>query len=63
MEPKTPKASKTIWFNVLTIGAATLAFVAGQDIIVDYPALSAALGVAVGLVNVALRFVTKTPIK
>lgn len=63
MNDKKPSQSKTIWFNVLTVGAATLAFVAGQDIIVDYPALSASLGVLVGLVNVALRFVTKGSIK
>ena len=63
MDEKKPIQSKTVWVNVLTVGAATLAFVAGQDLIQDYPAVVAAIGVVLGLMNVALRFVTKSTIK
>ena len=45
--------SKIFWFNVLTAGAALL------DVIPLPPEYTA---VAVGVINVALRFVTSTPV-
>lgn len=45
--------SKTFWFNVLTAGAALL------DVIPLPPEYTA---VAVGVINIALRFVTTQPV-
>jgi hypothetical protein len=62
MTPKSPLQSKTIWVNILTIIAATTAFVAGNDVMAQYPQVVAALVAAQGLLNVVLRFVTYKPL-
>ena len=62
-EVKSPLKSKTVWVNMLVIGGGVLAYVAGHELMVDNTAAVAALGVAVGVINVVLRFVTKSPVK
>jgi len=56
-------ASKTFWVNMLVLGAGVVGYVAGHDIIAEYPAIMAAMVAVQGAVNVALRFVTWQPIK
>jgi len=63
MDKKSPLVSKTIWVNMLIIGAGVLSFIAGHELVVDNAAAVSMLTVAVGVVNVALRFMTKTPVK
>ena len=54
--------SKTFWVNALTVCVGIIGYVAGHDVIAEYPAVLAALVAVQGAVNVALRFVTWQPI-
>ena len=51
-------ASKTVWVNLLTTVVGLVGFLAGSDWIAQNPALVAALGSALGVLNVILRLVT-----
>jgi len=62
MNTKSPLQSKTIWVNVLTIIVGTVAYIAGNDVMAQYPQVVAALVAAQGLLNVVLRFVTYKPL-
>jgi energy-converting hydrogenase Eha subunit A len=55
--------SKMFWVNMLTLGVGVIGYVAGHDVIAEYPAVMAAMVAVQGAVNVALRFVTWQPIK
>lgn len=55
-------ASKTFWFNALTAASSVLAVLAGSPLIAEHPKLVAAVGIAVGIVNIGLRIVTDEPI-
>lgn len=61
METKAWFASKTLWVNVVAIAAA-LAGAFSIDIGLDPEGQLAAVGVIMGVVNVILRFVTKSAI-
>ena len=63
MEGKSIFRSKVFWVNALTLAAGTLGYWASQDIIQDKETLLGILVAVQGLVNIALRFVTKQPIK
>lgn len=63
MEPKSPLTSKTIWVNVITLLAVAVTAVADHTIITENPVLAGGAAVATALVNLALRFVTKSPLK
>lgn len=63
MTPKSPLKSKTVWVNLLTLLALSLTAVADHTIIVENPVLVGGIAVATSLVNLALRMVTKTPLK
>lgn len=54
--------SRTAWFNVLTALAGVATYVQGSELIAQYPEVVAGVGVAVGIVNVILRLITKEPI-
>lgn len=55
--------SKTMWANAATVAVGVCGYLAGNEIIMDYPHAVAGLIVAQGLLNIALRFVTKVPVK
>jgi len=59
---KSPLASKTIWFNLLTLAAGICAYVAGAEQMVDYPAVVPIFIAVQGAINLVLRFVTTKPI-
>ena len=60
---KSPLASKTIWWNCLTLAAGLCAYIAGSEVIVENWAAAIPILVAVqGAVNLALRFMTSKPI-
>jgi hypothetical protein len=60
---KSPLASKTIWFNVLTLVAGMAAWLAGSEVIVENWGIAIPVLAAVqGAVNIALRFMTTKPI-
>jgi len=60
---KSPVASKTVWFNVLTVLAGAVAYFAGSEVIAENWAVAVPILLAVqGAVNIALRFVTTKPI-
>jgi len=54
--------SKMVWVNALTLVVGVVGYLAGSDIIAQYPAILAALVAVQGAVNVALRFVTWQPL-
>ena len=63
MESKSPLKSKTMWANMLLVATGVSGYLAGNDIIMQYPRAVAAFIVLQGLLNIALRIVTKAPVK
>jgi hypothetical protein len=63
METKSILKSKTFWANALVVVAGVATFLAGHEVIANYPAVVSILTVVVGGLNVALRFVTTQAIK
>ena len=61
--PKSLFASKTFWVNALTTGVAVLTLIAGQEWIAEYPKVTAGIVATIGVLNVALRYVTTAPIE
>ena len=49
----------TSWFGFLTFLVSLGTFLQGQDFIVQYPAIVAGIGIAVGIITVILQMVTK----
>jgi hypothetical protein len=62
MDPKSPLASRTVWFNILTLVAGVAAYVAGSDVMAEYPAVVPVFAAVAGAVNIVLRFLTSKPI-
>jgi hypothetical protein len=62
-ETKSLFASKTFWVNLITTIIAVLALVGGQEWIADYPKATAAIGAALGLLNIVLRVITVDAVK
>ena len=54
--------SKTIIVNTLVVVAGTMTYLSGNEVIAQNPDIVAALVTAIGVINVALRFVTKIPV-
>lgn len=50
--------SRTVWVNGLTVAAGLLTFFQNHELIVSNPDVVAILGIALGVVNVGLRFLT-----
>jgi hypothetical protein len=59
---KNPLKSKTLWVNMLVLGAGVLGYMQGHAVIQEYPQVVAIFGAVVGALNIALRFVTSKPI-
>lgn len=55
--------SKTFWANMLFLTATAVTAMAGTSVITDNPRLVLVFGAVIGIVNLALRMVTKVPIK
>lgn len=62
-QAKSPLASKTVWFNLLTLVGVGITAVADHAIVAENPVLVGGLAVASAVVNLFLRFATKAPIK
>lgn len=60
---KSLTSSRIFWVNLITVAVATAGFLAGQDIIAQYPQVVAGLAVAQGALNIVLRLLTTQPIK
>lgn len=56
------EASKTIWVNVVVVLIAGLTAVAGTEVVQSYPQIASGILAFVGMLNIALRFITKQPI-
>lgn len=54
--------SKTVWVNMITVAVGICGYLAGNEVIIQYPHAVASLVVAQGLLNIALRFVTSMPV-
>lgn len=63
MVPKKALASKTVWANMAVIAVGVLGYLQGHDMIVENPTVVAAIGIAIGVGNVVLRFLTSKPIE
>ncbi len=50
--------SKTVWVNVVAVLVGTVGYMAGNNVIQDYPSVVATLVALQGGLNVLLRFVT-----
>jgi len=64
--PMTPKPlikSKTFWINLVTIIAGLVTTVGGSDMIQSNPEYAGVGAALIGFVNIALRLVTKEPVK
>lgn len=59
---KHPKQSKTLWLNSLIVITGVSSYLAGNEVIVNYPRAVATLLIIQGIANIALRFVTVTGI-
>lgn len=62
-ETKSIFESKTFWVNFLTTAAGVITYLAGEAWIKEIPGGEATLLVVLGLVNVALRFITVDTVK
>lgn len=60
---KSAVKSKTIWANVAVIAVGVLGYLQGHELIAENPDLVAIFGIAIGIGNVLLRFVTSEPVK
>lgn len=54
--------SKTIIVNGLTVVVGVLGYLQGHEVIAQYPGVVASIVAAIGILNVALRFVTTIPV-
>ena len=63
MEPKSVLTSRTVWLNLLILAAGVVGFVAGHEVIAEYPQVVAILAAVEGGLNIILRLVTTQPIK
>jgi hypothetical protein len=54
--------SKTVWANVLTSIASILLLLQGESWIAKNPETVAILGTIMGMLNIVLRFITKTEV-
>lgn len=63
MKPKKLLRSKTAWVSILTIAAGVVTYLSGAPIISENPAIVSGLVVALGLINLGLRFLTTAPIE
>ena len=61
MQAKSPLLSRTVWVNLLTVAAAVLAHLSGATEYVPADSLPYIVG-TLGIVNLALRFLTDKPI-
>lgn len=55
--------SKMVWVNLVTVMAGVVGYVAGHEVIQDNASVVAMMVVVQGGLNVALRFITGTPIE
>ena len=62
-ETKSIFESKTFWVNFLTTAAGVITYLAGEAWIKEIPGGEATLLVVLGVVNVALRFITVDAVK
>lgn len=62
MPAKSIFQSRTAWVNGITTAIAVVGAVQGQQWISDNPTVVAGLIAAIGVLNVALRFVTTVPV-
>ena len=62
MQPKPAQNSKTLWVNVAVVAVAGLTGMLGTDVIASNPQLVAYFTMAIGGVNVFLRFMTNSPV-
>ena len=63
MSPKPIVKSKTFWINMITIIAGLVTTVGGSDMIQNNPEYAGIAAAIIGVVNIAMRFMTKAPVR
>jgi hypothetical protein len=56
-------SSKTFWVNMLVLVAAAVTGMYDTSVVADNPMLVTVFGAVIGIVNIALRMVTKVPVR
>lgn len=62
MNPKNILASKTFWVNFLAFLVAVLGLLQGQTWIADHPQIVSIVAMAIGALNIVLRWLTDRPV-
>ncbi len=62
MYPKLLLASKTFWVNAITFIVAVLGLLQGQEWIADHPQAVSIVAMAIGGLNIVLRWLTDRPV-
>jgi hypothetical protein len=52
-----------MWLNLIVLAAGITGYVAGHDVIADYPQVVAILAAVQGGLNIVLRLFTSQPVK
>ena len=59
---KKTKFSKTIWLGLVTTGISVLTLVQGEEWIKAYPQVVGYIGIGIGVLGIAFRFLTTMPL-
>jgi hypothetical protein len=62
MEKKSIWSSRTVWFNILTLGAGLCGYLASHELLADQESFLAIMVAVQGAVNIVLRLITSKPI-
>ena len=62
MDGKNPITSKTFWSGLIITLISVFGVLEGSEFIAQYPQVVAGIGVAIGVLTIALRFLTGEPL-
>lgn len=51
--------SKTVWLGILTLIVSVLTFMQGEEWVTQYPKIVSAVGTAIGVLTIVLRYLTE----
>jgi len=63
IDSKRASRSKTVWSGIAVSSLSVLSYLQGLDIIQNYPAVIAGIGVTIGIGMIVLRYLTNQPVQ